>query len=103
MQLAGLLQEVEARLKQEVTPLGADLSLPANIEERIKAAATGGGYGQAKETSQYTQVCTCLLHSAVCCCYWPILSSQLINFCLTAGGHRAPADAAAGGGDLGAA
>ena len=72
MQLAGLLQEVEARLKQEVTPLGADLSLPPNIEERIKAAATGGGYGQAKETSQYTQVCTYMLNFAVCCPSSPV-------------------------------
>ena len=49
-------QEVEERLKQEVRPLAADLSLPPGLEKKMKGAQQGGGYGGSKETQGYTQV-----------------------------------------------
>ncbi|KAL0042243.1 hypothetical protein WJX77_007018 [Trebouxia sp. C0004] len=50
-----LLQEVEERLKQEIQPLSADLSLPAGLEKKLKGQQQGSGYGGSKEASGYTK------------------------------------------------
>lgn len=50
------MQEVEERLKQQVQPLSADLSLPAGLEKRMKTGQKGGGYGGSKEAAGYTKV-----------------------------------------------
>ena len=50
------VQEVEERLKQEIQPLAADLSLPPGLELKMKGAQKGVGYGGSKETQGYTKV-----------------------------------------------
>ena len=51
-----MVQEVEERLKQEIPPLSADLSLPAGLEKKLKGQQQGSGYGGSKEASGYTKV-----------------------------------------------
>ncbi len=57
-----MVQEVEERLKQEIQPLSADLSLPAGLEKKLKGQQQGEGYGGSKEASGYTKV-VCNIHT----------------------------------------
>lgn len=50
------MQEVEERLKQEIQPLAADLSLPPGLELKMKGAQKGVGYGGSREIQGYTKV-----------------------------------------------
>ena len=60
-----MVQEVEERLKQEIQPLSADLSLPAGLKKKLKGQQQGGGYGGSKEASGYMKVCDLHTVSAV--------------------------------------
>ncbi len=51
-----MVQEVEERLKQEIQPLSADLSLPADLKKKLSGQQQGSGYGGSKEATGYIKV-----------------------------------------------